>query len=438
MAATNSLDTKKGRLSTFGILYIAEGIPLGFATIAMAAYMRRSGMDVTQVGAFVATFYLPWAFKWAWAPLVDLVTLNRFGGRKAWILICQTLMIITLAGVAQIDHTQHFDLLIAMVIIHNIFGATCDVAIDSLAVNTLREEERAQGNGFMFAGAYLGQGLGGGGALFVSGRFGFDVSFMYVSALLAMVVAFVVFFVRDPAAVVSLTDKATDVTRQFIAKLGEFLSEIRVGFFQSGRGPLVGVAFALMPFGAMALMGAVSTSLQVDLGMDDDTIAQLNVLNTSISGVGCIVGGWLADKIGKRRTLMAYYTLTALPVLYLATVMSGDEGIAAVTIPTYFATSLTFYAFVGMHYGTSAAIFMGLTNPAVAATQFTGYMALRNLTIAYTNGWQGAGVDTWDYATVFYIDAALALLPILTVPFLVGRKTSETPPSRGTPLPEAS
>jgi hypothetical protein len=35
--------------------------------------------------------------------------------------------------------------------------------------------------------------------------------------------------------------------------------------------------------------------------------------------------------------------------------------------------------------GTSAAVFMGLTNPLVAATQFTGYMALRNLTISYTN-----------------------------------------------------
>ena len=93
---------------------LTEGLPLGFATVALAAYMRRTGMDVAQVGAFVGSFYLPWAFKWAWAPLVDLVRLQRFGGRKAWIVICQILMIITLYGIAQIDYTRYFDLLIAI------------------------------------------------------------------------------------------------------------------------------------------------------------------------------------------------------------------------------------------------------------------------------------------------------------------------------------
>jgi PAT family beta-lactamase induction signal transducer AmpG len=121
------LDTKKGRLSTFGVLYVSEGIPLGFAAVAMAAYMRREGMDVAQVGAFVAAFYLPWAFKWAWAPLVDLVGLKRFGGRKAWIVLCQTLMILTLYAIAQIDHSRYFDLLITLVIVHNVFAATNDV-----------------------------------------------------------------------------------------------------------------------------------------------------------------------------------------------------------------------------------------------------------------------------------------------------------------------
>jgi hypothetical protein len=116
MAGRNVLDTKKGRLSTFGVLYVSEGIPLGFAAVAMAAYMRREGMDVAQVGAFVAAFYLPWAFKWAWAPLVDLVGLKRFGGRKAWIVLCQTLMILTLYAIAQIDHSRYFDLLITLVI----------------------------------------------------------------------------------------------------------------------------------------------------------------------------------------------------------------------------------------------------------------------------------------------------------------------------------
>ncbi|MEJ2605011.1 MAG: MFS transporter [Gammaproteobacteria bacterium] len=327
-APPNMLDTKKGRLTTFGILYICEGIPLGFAAVAIATYMRREGVDVAQVGAFVASFYLPWAFKWAWAPVVDLVTLNRFGGRKAWIVLCQVLMIVTLYFVAQLDYTTRFDLLITMVIIHNVFAATCDVAIDSLAVSSLREDERGQGNGFMFAGAYIGQGLGGGGALFVAGLYGFDVSFLYVAALLGLVLAFVVFFVRDPAAGPSVAERAHDVWRQFRESVARFARELGIGLFRSGRSPLIGVAFALLPIGAMALSGAVSTALQVDLGMTDNQIGQLNIYSMITSGVGCVVGGWLADRLGKRRMLALFYAMSMLPTLWLAAAVGGEAGIA--------------------------------------------------------------------------------------------------------------
>jgi PAT family beta-lactamase induction signal transducer AmpG len=437
MVGKNILDSKRGRLSTFGLLYVSEGIPLGFAAVAMAAYMRRQGLDVAQVGAFVASFYLPWAFKWAWAPLVDLIGLKRFGGRKAWIVLCQACMIISLYVVSQLDLGRQFDLLIMLVIVHNIFAATNDVAIDSLAVNALQPDERGLGNGFMFGGAYLGQGLGGGGAMFVSDRYGFDVAFMYVAMLLLGVLFFTLFFVRDPTVGTRVAEKSAEIWRRFRESLMGFLRELQVGFFKSGPGPLVGVVFALLPFGAMALSSAISTTLQVDIGMTDNQIAKLNVASTVVSAFGCVIGGWLADKLGRRKMLAAYYAMTTLPVLYMAVLLGGDAGLEGVTIPTYFATAVVFYLFMGMHYGTSAAIFMGLTNPAIAATQFTGFMALRNLTISYTQAWQGAAVEAWDYSTVFYIDAALAILPIAVIPFLRERKVRTVPPSAGAPLPEA-
>jgi PAT family beta-lactamase induction signal transducer AmpG len=215
------------------------------------------------------------------------------------------------------------------------------------------------------------------------------------------------------------------------------LRELHTGFFKSGSGPLVGVFFALLPFGAMALASGVSTTLQVDIGMSDGEIAELNIYSTVVSGFGCVFGGWLADKLGRRKMLAAFYTMTIFPALYIGFMLSGDDGLGGITISQYFVAALLFYLAMGMHYGTSAAIFMGLTNPAIAATQFTGFMALRNLTISYTNAWQGAAVDAWDYSTMFYFDAGLAIIPILVIPFLAERMTKEIPPSRGAPLPEA-
>src|ERR1700709_87658 len=61
----NLLATRRGRLGAFFLLYITEGIPLGFAAIAVATELRRRGVGPAEVGALVASFYLPLAFKWA-------------------------------------------------------------------------------------------------------------------------------------------------------------------------------------------------------------------------------------------------------------------------------------------------------------------------------------------------------------------------------------
>jgi PAT family beta-lactamase induction signal transducer AmpG len=290
----------------------------------------------------------------------------------------------------------------------------------------------------MFGGAYIGQGLGGGGAMFVSEQWGFDASFLYISLLLTTIFAFVLVFVKDPSLAGRVAERTASVWAALAGSVRMFVRELGAGFFRSGAGPMVGVAFALLPVGAMALSTSVSSALQVDLGMSDGQIAELNIYSTVLSGLGCVIGGWAADRLGQRKILAAWYLVTTLPTLYLATALSSGGGLEGVSVSQYFVASLVFSFSMGMHYGTGAAVFMGLTNPLVAATQFTGYMALKNLTISYTNMWQGALVDTNGYATVLYLDAALVLIPVLLIPFLApAAKKTQVPPSKGAPLPEA-
>jgi PAT family beta-lactamase induction signal transducer AmpG len=424
------MGSRAGRLATFGLLYVSEGIPLGFAAVAIAAHMQRQGLDVAKIGAFVGAFYLPWSIKWVWAPLVDLVRLERFGGRKAWIVLCQVAMIVTLLAIARLDFVQYFDLLITLVIVHNVFSATQDIAIDALAVVTLPERERATANGFMFAGAYLGQGLGGGAAMLVSDRWGFDASVAFVAGLLALLFAFVLVFVKDNSIAERAVRAAAGLWESFTTRVRALLRELVDGLAHSGRGPAVGVAFALLPMGAMALTGAISVTLQVDIGMTDAQIAELNIYQTVVTGIGCVAGGALADRFGQRKMLAVWYLLTVVPTLYLALQLSAGDGPRGLSVEQYYWASLAFSACMGLHFATSAALFMGLTSPLVAATQFTGYMALRNVTISYSNWWQGAVVGAHGYAAALYIDAALVVLPLLLLPFL-------TPPTREAPLERA-
>ena len=231
-------------------MYISEGIPYGFTSMAMVAFMRKEGLSLEQIGIFVAALFLPWAFKWAWAPLIDLVKLRRFGGRKAWIIFCTTMMIGTLLLTAALDLIADFQLLLAVIVLNNFFCATQDVAIDSLAVSTLKEDERGRGNGFMFGGQNLGIALGGGVAIFVGGVWGFNVSLIYVSALLFLNLMFIIFFVKDPDVAASQPDPVGSVLHRFIVAVREFLQELYASFLKSGRGPKLGLVYSLLPYAA--------------------------------------------------------------------------------------------------------------------------------------------------------------------------------------------
>src|ERR1044072_4660981 len=92
----NLLATRWGRLSAFFCLYVTEGIPLGFAATAVATQLRRQGVGPAEIGAFVGSFYLPWAFKWAFGPIIDVFAADRLGRRRGWILAMQVLMAATL------------------------------------------------------------------------------------------------------------------------------------------------------------------------------------------------------------------------------------------------------------------------------------------------------------------------------------------------------
>jgi MFS transporter, PAT family, beta-lactamase induction signal transducer AmpG len=59
---------------------------------------------------------------------------------------------------------------------------------------------------------------------------------------------------------------------------------------------------------------------------------------------------------------------------------------------------------------------MDVTNPRVAATQFTAYTAMMNLAIAITASWQGVAVEAWGYPITLLVDAVVGPLGILLLP----------------------
>ena len=109
-----------------------------------------------------------------------------------------------------------------------------------------------------------------------------------------------------------------------------------------------------------------------------------------------------------------------------------------VLIVTFWATCIVYNIFQGLYYGIRSALFMDVTTPAVAATQFTAYMALQNLCIAYSAYWQGFAVTRLGYPTTLVIDCVVGLVGLLLLPLMTPRPKAAAPCARRAPeRPEA-
>jgi MFS family permease len=427
------LATKWGRLTTFFFLYLTEGIPLGFVATAVATQLRRQGVGPAEIGAFVGAFYLPWSFKFVMGPIVDVFSSDRWGRRKTWIVAAQSMMVLTLLSTVGVHLPGELKLFTVLLLIHNVFAATQDVAIDALAVGVLEEHERGLANGVMFAAAYLGQVVGGSVVLYLmDAGLGFPGSVVFVAGVIASVTLLIALPMRERK-IPRPTPPGAGLAH-VVGEIRTFAVQAFWAMFRS-RPAFAGLLFALLPAGAMSLGLALQANLAVELGLSDRRIGDLNLWSAILAAGGCVVGGLLSDKFGRRRMLALYIVLMAGPVLYLALVLQRHGWILpvdmedpnrpmvpALLVSAFWTATLVYSVFQGLMYGTRTALFMDVTDPKVAATQFTAYMALLNLTISYSAGWQGWWIERFGYPGTLVADAAFGMLCLALLPLMSKRK----------------
>jgi MFS family permease len=328
-----------------------------------------------------------------------------------------------------IDFAKNLTLFTLVIAVHNALAATMDVAIDALACNVLPEAERGTANGFMFAGASVGQTIGGSIVLFLTSVMPFQATYFFVIGVILLVTIFVVLPLREKAG-----PPRRAVTGSKLAAVGSDLGHFVVNAYKAfvgTRAALVGVLSSLLPAGAYALGLALQSTLAVELGFNDQQVASLNLWSTVIFAVSCISGGWFSDRFGRRRTLAIFVAMTALPTLYIASQLQAAGWIHSIPadapdrppvpgalVRAFWIAVLSYNVFQGLYYGIRTALFMDITTPAVAATQFTAYMAMQNLAISYTSTWQGFSITRFGYPLTLAFDCVAGLVPLVLLPFM--------------------
>lgn len=362
------LSSRRKRRLLFTALYFSEGAPIGFIWWALPARLRTEGINVQQITSLTAALVLPWTFKFLWAPLIDRCQSRRWT-LKHWIVASQLGMGLCLWPLLKSDLVADFSLMAAVLFAHAMLAATQDAAIDALCIRTTTSLERGRLNGWMQAGMLLGRALLGGGVLALAAQIGDrGVVALLIGAIWSSMLLLLMTRVPEQ------TEVLTEQSRSFHWS--------SLWLVAKQRSTWMAFAFALTGGAAFEGVGALGGPLMIDMGLSSETVGYLYAVPlVACTILGALAGGRWADRHGHRRTVTGAVLLI---VIAAATVglstrfhsASHDEAEAA---STALIVSLTVvYLGIGIFTAASYALFMDVTSPSIAATQFSALMGATN------------------------------------------------------------
>jgi len=393
-------------------IYVAQGIPFGFVTVALAAWLASHGGGANAVGKVIALAVLPWSFKWLWGPVVDSGLCGALGRRRPWLIVAQAMMIAT--ALLLLRAGGDTALLGWLVLLHNVFVALQDVAIDALAVDMLEGNERERASGMMYGSSYVGTMVGGAGLGFIMARFGLPAAIVTLAAIQAVTLG-VVLAIRErpgdrfffgPAASSGAATTASTAPGP-LALLGNLaIAMLRPAALRTGLGAMMMKVLPAMLYVAMTV------EMFKRLGWSEARFAEVSGGFGNLLGLAAAVAaGFLAAFFGPKTTAVAANSILAASWILLA------------ARPSLWEHQATIYLWFGVHEACLAfmsvslfALFMRVSTPAVAATQFTASMALMNLATSY-GSWLAGPVSGWfDTPTTFLVAGLLQPLGALLLP----------------------
>ena len=422
------VDSYRARVITLSALYVAQGVPWGFITVTMVTFLAAEGADAGDLAYLLTLGTLPWSFKFLWGPIIDRFQIPELGRRRPWILIAQTGMVALLVTMLMVpDLTNNISLLGALFFVYNVFTALQDVSTDALAVDVLQSHEFERVNSYMFTAKSLGGIIGGAGLGTIIGVVGIRGAFLIQIPILVAIMMVPLFmrerpgekrFPWDDTVAATKVDEAEESEEQRDFKV--ILSNIRTAF--SVRSAQLGIVVSLVISLAFILIPILPLLFLQELGWSQEEFnATKGGIILVVTMLGAMAGGELGRRFGGKSMLMFAALSASLTTLVWGTFdnLWGEGWFMMLVwiVHTFLWAIVSICAY---------SLMMRVTWAEVGGTQFTGYMAMMNLSAII--GYQLAPIFAaqYDYQTIFYIAGVLETFVVLAALFIDPEETDRT------------
>ncbi|MEI7738094.1 MAG: MFS transporter [Betaproteobacteria bacterium] len=406
-------------------LGFSAGLPLLLVLGTLSFRLREAGIERTTIG-FLSWVGLAYAFKWAWAPLVDQVRLPWLtawlGRRRAWLLLSQLFIICGLIGMAYCEPQTHLDYLVMWAVWVAFGSATQDIALDAYRIESDSLHHQAALASMYQTGYRLGMIWAGAGALWIAARAestallgqyqneAWCVSYLAMGASMTVGLLCVLWSKeRQDVAPTSARTAQEWIQDVLVTPFAEFFA--RFGWHAWVILSLIGL-YRISDI----VMGIMANPFYIDMGYTKDEIAMVTkVFGVLMTLLGAFLGGLLSSRWGNMKVLMWGAILSAASNLLFAWLAGLGHAFWAL---------VWVISVDNLSGGIASAAFIaylsGLTKVQYSATQYALLSSIMLLAPKWLAGFSGLFVDQFGYQ-LFFCSTALIGLPVLLLIFWVHR-----------------
>jgi len=344
------------------LLSLPDGITAGYANVTLVYLLSHAGVAADVIGGLVALNIAPNAWKFAWAPLMDKTLSSR-----VWIVFSLMITVGCFAGFAVLPITPaSLPWLRVLIVAQSAAVSVATITVTRTISLVTPDHKRGAIGAWYNVGHVGGTGLGGGLGLWLAHQFpgSLWVAALAMAGLIAACGAGLLGFPnlpRDPGA----------------RTLGRTVIELGADGWRLARGRVGALALllALLPVGS----GAAGSFWAV---VADDWHASANMValvNGALSGLltipGCMIGGFLCDRMDRKGVYMLGGALMGLAALAMLVAPHDETGFVIWTSVYALVNGIAFTAF--------SAFVMEAIGVGAAGTKYALIASLSNLPIIF-------------------------------------------------------
>ena len=427
------------------LLGAISGFPWVIIGSSLSLWLQEDGLSRSTIG-WAGLIFAVYAFNYLWAPIIDRVRIpwltNKIGHRRGWIVLMQTIILLSLICWSLINPTTNLALVITIGLIIAIASATQDITVDALRIEQIGENEGKSmqaGAAMAVVGWWTGYKLGGVVALTSAEffqSFGFEnywqITFL-ILGILIIACNIGLMFINETAQIDRKeSQRRTDKMIEDILGSSNLITKIIAWLTSTVVGPIISffkkngfnIALAILAFIFLfkigeAFLGRMSVIFYKEIGFTKSDIALYSKgLGWLTTVIFTLLGGLFAIRSGVIKALFVSGVLMASTnLLFSILAWSGkSELLFAIAVifddmAAAFAT-VAFVAFISM-----------LVDRTYTATQYALLASIGTAGRTSLAASSGALVD-WlngDWG-IFFILTAIMVIPSLIFLYMIRHK----------------